>query len=175
MTDRVPPEAADSGLVVMGRVTGVHGVRGWVKVRSHTRERAGVLDYDTWMLRLEDRWREFRLAEGHIQGAGLVARLEGVADRDAAAGLVGADIAVRRSQLPPVAPGTYYWAQLEGLNVINSHGVELGRVQGLFETGANDVMVVTGTRERLIPFVPGVVQKVDLAAGILHVDWDAEF
>ena len=175
MVDREPSEAAESGLVVMGRIVGVHGVRGWVKVRSHTRERTGILDYDHWTLRLGDCWREFGLAEGRVQGAGLVARLEGCADRDAAAVLVGADIAVRRSQLPVLESGTYYWAQLEGLKVVNVQGVEFGRVSGMIETGANDVMVVTGGRERLIPFVRGVVQTVDLDAGTLCVDWDADF
>lgn len=175
MADRVPPETADSELVVMGRVIGVYGVRGWVKVRSHTRDRAGILDYDRWLVRRADQWQEFGLAEGRVHGAGLVARLEGITERSAAATLVGADIAVRKSQLPAPEGGAYYWTQLEGMKVINVQGVELGKVSGLFETGANDVMVVIGERERLIPFVRGVIKKVDLAAGTMHVDWDADF
>ncbi len=175
MIDRAPPEAADSDLVVMGRVSGVFGVRGWVKIRSYTRERASILDYDRWMVRLEDGWRDFGLAEGRVHGAGLVARLEGVAERDAAAALVGADIAVPKSQLPVLEGSEYYWAQLEGMKVVNAQGIELGMVSNLFETGANDVMVVVGERERLIPFVRGVVQKIDLAGGTMCVDWDADF
>ena len=175
MASRAVPGTADNGLVILGRVVGLYGVRGWVKVKSHTRERADILDYDRWMLRLGDEWREFGLAEGRLHGSGLVAQLEGITDRDAAATLVGADIAVHRSQLPALQPGSYYWAQLEGLKVVNIQGVELGEVKNLFETGANDVMVVLGDRERLIPFVPSVVQKVDLAAGTLIVDWDADF
>ncbi len=175
MADRTPPETADSGLVVLGHIIGVYGVRGWVKVRSHTRDRASILDYDHWMLRLEDGWREFSVAEGRVHGAGLVARLEGIAERSAAAALVGTDIAVRRSELPALEGGSYYWSQLEGMRVVNVQGIELGSVSNLFETGANDVMVVTGERERLIPFVRGVVQSVDLAGGTMRVDWDADF
>ena len=88
---------------------------------------------------------------------------------------MGTDIAVYKSQLPALERGAFYWAQLEGLKVVNIQGVELGKVRNLFETGANDVMVVLGDRERLIPFVRSVVQKVDLAAGALIVDWDADF
>lgn len=175
MADQAPPGAADSGLVILGRIIGVYGVRGWVKVRSHTRERADILGYDRWMLRFEDGWREYCLAEGRVHGAGLVARLEGIADRDAAAALVGTDIAVYKSQLPALERGAFYWAQLEGLKVVNMQGIDLGTVRNLFETGANDVMVVLGERERLIPFVRGVVQKVDLVAGTVVVDWDADF
>ncbi len=159
----------------MGRIAGVYGLHGWVKVISHTRERAGILGYRQWMVRLAEGWREFRLAGGRIQGTAVVAQLEGITDRDAAAALVGADIAVPRSQLPPLGHGTYYWTQLEGLGVVNAEGVELGRVSSLFETGANDVMVVTGDRERLIPFVRGVVLEVDLAGGTIRVDWDPGF
>jgi len=175
MSDQAPPNAADCGLVIMGRVIGVYGVRGWVKVKSHTRERADILDYDLWMLRLQDVWCEFRIAEGRIHGAGLVARLEGFADREAAVTLMGADIAVRTAQLPVLERGAYYWAQLEGLTVVNLQGVGFGTVSNLFETGANDVMVVRGERERLIPYVRDVVREVDLAARTVIVDWDADF
>ncbi|MHB8454468.1 MAG: ribosome maturation factor RimM [Acidiferrobacterales bacterium] len=175
MADQAPPDTADKGLVIMGRISGLFGVRGWLKVKSHTRQRADILDYRCWLLRLKEGWKEFSLTEGRIHGPGLVVQLEGIADRDAAATLVGADIAVHESRLPAPDSGQYYWAQLEGLEVVNSQGVGLGTVRNLFETGANDVMVVVGERERLVPFVRGVVRRVDLAAGTVLVDWDADF
>jgi len=159
----------------MGRVVGLFGVRGWVKVYSHTREKADLLQYPIWLLNGAEGWREYTVAESREQGPGLVAHLAGIEDRDEASRLVGADIAVRQAELPPPPPGEYYWAQLEGMRVVNEVGIELGRVSHLLETGANDVMVVRGERERLLPYISSVVKKVDLVAGEIHVDWDADF
>jgi 16S rRNA processing protein RimM len=171
-----PEASAESeGLVIMGRITGLHGVRGWVKVHSYTRDHLGILEYDHWRLRIAGAWREIELREGRPQGRGIVVHLKGVDDRDQAAVLVGADIAVPRAQLPRLRKGEYYWSQLEGLRVINLQGMELGTVSHLFETGSNDVLVVIGERERLIPYLPDVVRAIDLNAGTLSVDWDADF
>jgi 16S rRNA processing protein RimM len=164
-------------MVVLGHISGIHGVRGEVKVFSGTRERASILGYPHWQLRGPDGWRTVRLVEGHVQGSGVVvARLEGVDDRDQARALIGTEIAVRRDELPPAGPGTYYWADLEGLAVVNLDGVVLGTVSHLFETGANDVLVVVdGGRERLIPYTRDAVRQVDLDARTIRVDWDPEF
>jgi 16S rRNA processing protein RimM len=114
---------------------------------------------------------------GRAQGNGIVAELPGVTDRDAAAALVGSEIGVARSALPPPAPGEYYWSDLEGLEVSTVEGVSLGTVSHLLATGANDVLVVRNAdRERLIPFLVGqFVTEVDLEAGRVTVDWDPEF
>lgn len=158
--------------VTIGRIVGLFGVRGWVKVYSHTRPREAILNYRPWLVGLEGATRELAVAEGRRQGKGVIARFAGYTDRDQAAALVGSDIAVRLAQLPVPANNEYYWVQLENLRVVNHAGVELGRVSHLFETGANDVMVVRGERERLIPFGAPVVRRVDLAAGVIHVDWE---
>ncbi|HEX7045687.1 MAG TPA: ribosome maturation factor RimM [Burkholderiales bacterium] len=160
--------------ITVGRVVGLFGVRGWVKVYSYTRPREAILQYDPWYLCLAGEWRERALAEGRMQGEGVIARLAGYEDRDTAAALVGADIAILAAQLPPTGEREYYWADLEGLRVVNLAGDELGIVSHLFETGANDVLVVRGERERLIPFADSVVREVDLEAGVLRVDWDAQ-
>lgn len=177
MTSQASPQGggASSAPVKLGRIVGLYGVRGWVRVRSDTRPREAILGYDPWLLELAGQWREYRLAEGRTHGAGIVARLEGCTDRNAAQALLGATVAVRREQLPPAGPGEYYWSELEGLRVINLLGEELGVVSHLFDTGANDVMVVAGERERLIPFTRDAVRAVDLAARIIRVDWDREF
>lgn len=161
--------------VVLGRVSGLFGVRGWVKVFSDTAPRENILDYRSWYLKRRGEWRPYRLLEGRRQGKGIVARLEGCGDREQAAELVGADIAVRREQLPAAADGEYYWTDLQGLRVVNLGGIDFGRVDHLFETGANDVMVVKGERRRLIPFIDGVIDGVDLEAGVIRVDWDQDF
>ncbi len=162
--------------IVLGRVTGLFGVRGWVKVFSNTQPREGIANYSPWQLRLGDEWRSFVVEQGQSQGKGVIVKLEGVDDRDAAAALMGADIAIWREQLPPPAEGEIYWADLEGLEVVTVAGQALGRVSHLLETGANDVLVVRGERERLIPFVRGqVVTEIDLDGGRLVVDWDPDF
>lgn len=150
-------------------------MQGWVKVYSYTRPPPAILSYKRWYVRLSSGWRQLEVEAGRTHGKGLVVRLAGCGDRDRAADLVGADIALRLAELPALDPGEYYWAQLEGLEAVNLQGVVLGKVSHLFETGANDVVVVVGERERLIPFSPGVIRKVDLAAGRITVDWDADF
>ena len=159
--------------VILGRIVGLFGVRGWVKVYSYTEPREAVLDYKDWLLSRDGRWQWVVLAEGKRHGKAVIARLEGIEDRDAAAELTGSEIGVDRDTLPDPGEGHYYWADLEGLTVVHKDGTELGKVAYLMATGANDVLVVDGPAERLIPFVTGeVILDVDLAAGIMRVDWE---
>jgi 16S rRNA processing protein RimM len=161
--------------VILGRISGLFGVRGWVKVFSDTAPRSNILSYPVWQLNLAGQWREFKLSEGRAQGKGVVALLEGFEDRGQAAALIGAEIAVSRAQLPQTGRDEYYWTDLEGVRVSTVTGVDLGRVAALFSTGSNDVMVVKGDRERLIPFIDGTVIDVDQECGEIRVDWDPEF
>lgn len=160
--------------VELGRITGVFGVRGWVKVYSDTRPREAILGYNPWLLGLNGGWREWQLLDGRVHGAGIVAQLAGCSDRDQAQALIGARIAVRREQLPRVRAGEFYWADLVGLQVVNLRDEALGVVDHLMETGANDVIVVRGERERLIPFTKAVITAVDLEHGVIRVDWDRD-
>lgn len=160
--------------VPVGRVAGVFGVRGWIKIFSYTRPRDAILTYSPWLIEREGEWRSFEMIEGRLQGKGLVARLAGYEDRDAAATLIGAEIAVSMSQFPALSSNEYYWAELEGLRVVNLAGQELGQVDHLFETGANDVLVVRGEREYLIPVGGDYIRRIDRDSGIIQVDWDAE-
>lgn len=169
-----PPSAPDR-LATLGKIVGLFGVRGWVKIHSYTRPPEAILAYRRWRVHLSSGWREYEVEEGRAHGKAIVARLAGYTDRDQAAELVGAEVALKVSELPPTRPGEYYWAQLEGLEVVNLQGVVLGRVSHLMETGANDVLVVSGERERLIPFVRDVIRAVDPVAGRITVDWEADF
>ncbi len=162
--------------VVIGRISGFYGVHGWVKVFSYTTPITNILNYWPWQLCLHGQWQTVSVCEGQAHGKGIIARLEAIQDRNEAARLLGAEIAVDREQLPPTSKGEYYWADLVGLTVQNCEGVILGQVDYLFETGANDVLVVKGERERLIPFLlEQVVLEVDLAQRVLWVDWDEDF
>lgn len=167
---------ASSRFVILGRISGLYGVKGWVKVHSHTSPPANVLEYTNWYLHIDGSWREFQLETGRVHGKGIVAKLVDFDDRDQAAGLVHTDIAVTRDQLPDTDKSGYYWTDLEGLLVRTVDGFDLGRLDRLFETGSNDVMVVEGERQRLVPYIDvDVVKAVDLAAGVITVDWDPEF
>jgi 16S rRNA processing protein RimM len=160
--------------LVLGRITGAYGVRGWVKVFSETDPIENILEYSPWYLGKSDDARDVIEAKRH--GRGLIVRVEGCDDRDQAAALVGVEIAVDRDRLPPPDADEFYWADLEGLAVETMDGTALGKVERLFSTPGNDVMVVTGDRERLIPFLwEQVIKDVDLTRGIIRVDWDPDF
>lgn len=161
---------------MLGRITGIFGTRGWVKVWSYTEPAANILDYRRWQVSTPTGWVPVEVVDGQRQGKNMIVHLRGCDDRDQARAYMGAEVAVGRDELPELASGEYYWTDLEGLRVVNQDGVELGTVESLLETGANDVLVVKGERERLIPYLPDrVVMAVDLAHGLLRVDWDPDF
>jgi 16S rRNA processing protein RimM len=159
----------------MGRILAPFGVKGWVKVQPNTAEAKNLLAYRSWWIGQEGDWREIAVAEAKVQGNAVVARLEGCDDRDAAATLRSKVVAMPRAALPAAKDGEFYWADLIGLAVVNDDALELGRVVGMMETGANDVLVVQGERERLIPFIATVIREVNLASGIVRVDWAADY
>lgn len=163
-------------LVPLGRIVGVHGVRGEIKLESWTDPRRAIFGYQPWCLRGSQGEQSIRGAQGREAGHGLVASLPGIADREQARALIGAEILVRRAQLPPPAPGEYYWVDLEGLAVETVSGQPLGSVRRVLPTGANEVLEVQGERLRLIPFVlERYVLSIDLDAGRMVVDWDPDF
>jgi 16S rRNA processing protein RimM len=162
--------------VIVGEIAGAFGVKGWVKVHSHTDPPDNILDYSPWMLENQDGSKEYKVQSGRMHGETVVAQLEGVDDRDQALKLRSNKILVNRDRFPPLKPGQYYWADLTGLRVINLEGAELGTVAEILPTGANDVLVANGERERLIPFVIGqYVKEVNVDKGVVLVDWDADF
>lgn len=161
---------------MVGRISGVYGIKGWVKVYSHTQPLENILSYNPWLIRRGKEWSAIELKAGRRQGKGIVAQLSGYHDRDQALSLRGADIAILPGQLAALEDDEFYWSDLIGLRVVNHDGIDLGQVDSLLETGANDVLLVKGERQRLIPFVrPQVVKSIDLAADRLIVDWPADF
>jgi 16S rRNA processing protein RimM len=162
-------------MVVMGRVTAPFGIKGWVRIYALTAHPGNLRDYPVWWLGAESEWREMRVATAKVHATSLVAKLVGVDNREAAAALKGSDIAVPREQLPATAGQEFYWADLIGLRVLNREQHTLGQVIRIVETGANDVLVIAGERERLVPFIADVIQGVDLRAGVINVDWDVDY
>lgn len=162
--------------IKVGKVSGVFGIKGWLKIFSYTADKENILDYSPWLLKKADSDKLLKVIDGALQGKAVIALLEGINDRDQASSLLGYDIFIDYQQLPKIAEDEYYWSQLIGLNVINTSGVNLGVVDSLLETGANDVLIVKGECERAIPFIQGQsVVTIDLLTGNMIVDWDPEF
>lgn len=167
---------------VLGKITSVYGIKGWVKVVSYTDPMENILSFSQWVATRDGQELALKLENGKRHGKGLIAKLGGYDDREQAASLAGYRIEVDKSLLPALDDGEYYWHQLEGLEVLCADGRLLGKVSHLMETGSNDVLVVRPCkgsldgRERLIPYVPDeYVKAVSLKDGTMSVDWDPEF
>ena len=162
--------------VLVAQIVGVFGVRGELKLRCHTESPMAVATYRPWYLVHRGTTRIIEKPSCRETGKGVLLRLPDAEDRDQAEALIGAQVWVDRHVLPALPAGEFYWVDLEGLAVETVDGVALGKVSHLFSTGANDVVVVQGERERLIPYVrPDVITDIDLAAGRMRVDWDPDF
>lgn len=167
---------AASNLVTVGKITSPYGIKGWVKIHSYTDPFTNLLDYRPWYIKQKDAWVPMQVASARVHGNQLVAHFQGVQDRNDTDVLRGLEIAVARDQLPETDDGEFYWLDLEGLAVVTVTGLALGTVDHVMATGANDVLVVTGEKKHLIPFVVNeFVLDVDLGASKITVDWDPEF
>ncbi|MEM8682957.1 MAG: ribosome maturation factor RimM [Pseudomonadota bacterium] len=165
--------ANDQNRLLMGRIVGLFGVKGWLKVFSYTDPRQGILGYDDWWVQRDGTWTRKAVIEGKRQGKTVIARLDGIDDRDAAAEWIDSDIAIDRGALPEPGEGSFYWTDLEGCRVVTPDGQMLGSVAQVLETGANDVLVVRGDTERLIPFVMNdVIVSVDIDQKSIVADWE---
>lgn len=170
-----PVNYEQDGTVVVGRVRGIFGVKGWVRVQDYSSRIGDILQYDTWLLKQDQGWMVRTVLEGRLHQKGVVCHLKGCDNRAQAKELMDVDIAVAADRFGELEPGEYYWHQLEGLEVVNLSGENLGKVDRLLETGANDVLVLKGEQERLVPYTPGVVAKIDLDRGRIQVDWEKDY
>jgi 16S rRNA processing protein RimM len=161
--------------VILGRIAAPYGVKGWVRVHPSDPASGNLLRFRYWWLGEGQQWDERQVLQSRVHGAAVVAQVAGTEDRDAAVRLCGRQVAVPRSALPAAGKDEFYWADLLGLEAVDGTGESLGRVVRIFETGANDVLVVQGERERLIPFVAAVVKEVDLANGVIRLDWGVDY
>jgi 16S rRNA processing protein RimM len=159
----------------MGRIVGPFGIRGWLKVHPFSDAPENLLTYRRWWVGSSGGWKEHHIHEAKVQAGSVVAKLEGCEDRNAAFSFRGNEVAVARDALPGPAENEFYWADLIGLSVVNVQGEAFGTVSRILETGANDVLVVDGDRERLIPFTEQVVKQVDLTGRRIRVDWGSDY
>ena len=163
-------------VVIIGQIAGVFGERGWMKIYSQTDPREAILRHRVWIIYRDGEWRPLELLAGRVHGKGIVAHLKDCDTPEQARAFKGCDIGVLRSALPALAADEYYWEELEGLRVLTQEGVDLGVVDHLLETGANDVLEVRGERERLIPYIRGEVGTAgDRELCVRRVAWDPLF
>ena len=162
----------DANPIVVGQISGVYGINGWMKVISYTRPPENLFLYQTWYLSKDSTWQEVRLTNYRKYGKGYIVQLEGIEDRDKAVQYLKDEIGIYRSQLPALSPGEYYWQDLLNREVMNLEGKTLGYVTEILETGADDVLVIEGEERYLIPFVREVyIKEVDLDENMIRVDW----
>jgi 16S rRNA processing protein RimM len=166
---------AQARIVVLGRVVGTFGVKGWVKVLSHTDPPENILRYATWQVGRGGHWIATEVVEGRATQKAVLARFAGVENPEDARIHLGADVGVRRAELPPPTPGEYYWSDLEGLTATTRDGTSLGRIDHFRSTPAGTIVVVRGEREHWIPFVKERILKVELEAGRVAFDWAADW
>ena len=159
----------------MGRIAAPFGVKGWVKVQPYSEDPGTLMDFESWRVGRGEQQTHYGVEAVQDHGKALVAKLAGIDDRDKAYALRGQEVSVAKRDLPPPEANEFYWSDLIGLKVVNREGVELGAVDSLMESGANDLLVVKGTREHLIPFVAAFIGTVDLAAGTIEVDWGEDY
>ena len=165
-------------IIVLGKLVEPYGIRGWIRLHPFGDDPLVWAEMPVWWVGQEGGpWRETALKGLRSHGDGVVVLLDGVADRNAAEALKGALVGAPRGALPATGKDEFYWADLLGLDVLNTTGEQLGRVAGLIETGANDVLrvVTTDGAERLLPFVDAVVVAVDREAGCIRVEWGSDW
>lgn len=178
---------ADGGeMLVVGKITGCFGIKGWVKIHPYTEMPESFSQLGGWHLKRRGVYEAVQFDAVNAQGKGLVAHIRGVDDRTLAEQYRGLEVVVPANALPSLPTGEYYWRDLQGLQVWCQEGSEkdeseqvlLGTVDYLIDTGANDVLVVKACkgsidkRERLIPYLPDdTVVRVDLDEGLIVVDW----
>jgi 16S rRNA processing protein RimM len=163
-------------VVILGKVAGTFGVHGWVKINSYTDPPENILEYEELLIGGSGRWTKVELEGGRTTGKGVLCKLKGIeSPEDARTRLVGSELGVRRSDMPPPAPGEYYWSDLEGLEAESVSGERLGKVDHFRATPAGTMIVIRGERELWVPFVKDRIAKVDLPNGRIVLDWSADW
>lgn len=164
--------------ILIGRVNGLFGVRGWLRFFSYTRPSANLVGYNPLWINQQTGWRAYEVEASQAYADGrLVAKFRGVDSREAARELLGCDVGIMPTQLAKEDPTDFYWIDLIGCQVQNEAGVVLGVVKEMLETGAHDVMRVRQHKtDELIPFVLGqIVKSVDVEAKCIMVDWETGY
>ena len=167
----------DDKKIYLGKITGVHGIKGWLKIQSFSSPPENILNYPLWIISNRGQEGFYSVEQGRKHSNKIIVKLEKIDDRTKAESLINSKIEIRRSELPKLSNESHYWSDLEGLSVLNSEEKLIGIVDSLIETGANDVMVVNTKKDKriLIPFVMHeIIKEVSIELNYVKVDWQID-
>ena len=161
--------------IIVGRFGKTFGLLGWIKIISFTYPEENILKLKPWFIKKNGVWKEFSFAESKGKANGITLKLLDCNSPEEASAYTNIEIGVLKKQLPELEQDEYYWHDLVGLDVIKEDGSKLGKVKEVMATGSNDVLVVTGEKRHLVPYLSNVIQGVDLDKKIITVDWNEDF
>ena len=167
----------DDKKIYLGKITGVHGIKGWLKIQSFSSPPENILNYPSWIITNKGEEDFYSIEQGRKQNNKIVVKLEKIDDRNTAESLINSKIQIQRSDLPKLSNENYYWSDLVGLSVLNSEEKVIGKIESLIETGANDVMVIITLKDEriLIPFVMHeIIKEVNVELSYIKIDWSIE-
>ena len=167
----------DDKKIYLGKITGVHGIKGWLKIQSFSSPPENILNYPSWIINNQGEEELYSIEQGRKQNNKIVVKLEKIDDRNTAESLINSKIQIQRSDLPKLSNENYYWSDLVGLSVLNSEETVIGKIESLIETGANDVMVIITLKDEriLIPFVMHeIIKEVNVELNYIKIDWSIE-
>lgn len=167
----------DDNILILGYISGLYGVKGWVRIFSYTEQRETIFNYHPWQIYYQNAWQLVEIeGKKSTEDNLLLVKFKHIEDRTKARDLLKVKIGIDKTCLPKLPDNQYYWHELKDLKVYNLKKVFLGVVIEIMETGANDVLVVKGEQEHLIPYVlEHVVISIDVKQGVMQVDWDENF
>lgn len=162
--------------VIIGQFGKVHGIKGFITLHSYTEPRDNILAYKPWFMLLNHLWQPLPITQLEVNNKHILVKVEGFSEREQASTLTHVQIGIRKTQLPSLPSGDFYWHDLIDMQVHNQEGIDLGRVKEILATGANDVLIVEGERRYLIPYLLDLyIIKIDSEQRTILVDWDADF
>ena len=167
----------DDKKIYLGKITGAHGIKGWLKIQSFSSPPENILNYPSWIINNQGEEDFYSIEQGRKQNNKIVVKLEKIDDRNTAESLINSKIQILRSDLPKLSNENYYWSDLVGLSVLNSEEKVIGKIESLIETGANDVMVIITLKDEriLIPFVMHeIIKEVNVELNYIKIDWSIE-
>ena len=167
----------DDKKIYLGKITGAHGIKGWLKIQSFSSPPENILNYPQWIINNQGKNDFYTLEQGRKQKNKIVVKLEKINDRNTAESLINSKIQILRSDLPKLSNENYYWSDLVGLSVLNSEDKVIGKIESLIETGANDVMVINTTKDEraLVPFVMHeIIKEVNVELNYIKIDLPIE-
>ena len=167
----------DDKKIYLGKITGVHGIKGWLKIQSFSSPLENILNYPLWIINNRGQEGFYSVEQGRKHSNKILVKLEKIDDRTKAESFINSKIKIMRSDLPKLTNESYYWSDLKGLSVLNSKEKLIGIVDSLIETGANDVMVVNTTKDKriIIPFVMNeIIKEVSIELNYVKVDWSID-